>query len=141
MSCYFYVLCLDCERYVPAASTHGGVASGLAGDEYLRPFLVAHVGHCLTVVSEHDDEALAGCVDASESPNSNESARSPRETAATPTIIEMRAEVDRLHAIVQALTTACEAFVKPDYSAWLLRYAAAVDMAKAAIAKARGEKP
>ena len=139
MSCYFYVLCLDCERYVPAASTHGGVASGLVSDEYLRPFLVAHVGHCLTVVSEYDDESLAGCVDASQSPNSDESARSPREAAATSTIIEMRAEVDRLRAIVQALTTACEAFVKADYSAWLLKYVESVDMAKAAIAKARGE--
>ena len=75
MSCYFYVLCLDCKRYVPAAATHNGVASGLAGDEYLRPFLVAHVDHDLTVVSEHDDEALAGCVDASQAPNSDESAR------------------------------------------------------------------
>jgi hypothetical protein len=75
VSCYFCVLCRDCKRYVPASATHNGAASGLAGDEYLRPFLVAHVGHDLTVVSEYEDEAFAGCVNASRHPNSHESAR------------------------------------------------------------------
>jgi hypothetical protein len=47
------------------------------------------------------------------------------------------------HLIAAApdLMAACEAFVKADYSTWLLKYVDAIDAAKAAIAKARGEKP
>jgi len=75
MSVYFYVKCTDCRRYAPALATHGGVASGLAGDEWLRPFLAAHAGHALECVDENHED-LADMEDASDCPNDEEKARS-----------------------------------------------------------------
>jgi hypothetical protein len=46
-----------------------------------------------------------------------------------------------LIAAAPDLLAALEAFVNADYSTWLLKYVDAVDAAKAAVAKARGEKP
>jgi hypothetical protein len=75
MSVYYYLTCGECRRYVPALATHGGVASGLAGDEWLRPFLAAHAGHALECVDESDDD-LASMHDASDCPTDEEMARS-----------------------------------------------------------------
>lgn len=56
MSTFFYLCCRTCRRYVPLAATHGGRASGLAGDEWLRAFAVAHgTGHDLFSTSEYDE--------------------------------------------------------------------------------------
>lgn len=56
MSTFFYLCCRTCRRYVPLAAAHGGHVSGLAGDEWLRAFAVAHgTGHDLFSTSEYDE--------------------------------------------------------------------------------------
>ena len=76
MSTYFYLACRTCRRFVPLASTHGGRASGLAGDEWLRAFAVAHGDeHELFSASEHDD-SLANFIEVdAESSNNDERSR------------------------------------------------------------------
>lgn len=73
MSSYYYLKCQRCNRAVPVATSHSTGLSGLCGDEWLKPFIVAHVGHDLYSTSEYDDEELIGCTFVDQEPNATES--------------------------------------------------------------------
>ena len=77
MSTHYFVACADCCRVCPAAATRGErqTASSLVGDEWLRAFLVAHAGHKLECISEHDDRASSSWGNCDDDPNEEERRR------------------------------------------------------------------
>lgn len=66
MSTYYYLGCEDCKQMCAASSLQRGHANPLVGDEYLRAFIVHHVGHKLRSFSEYNDECLDRFLDTEE---------------------------------------------------------------------------
>jgi hypothetical protein len=59
LSTYFYLVCNDCKQYSALASRSGSGVGGLVGDEWIRPFAVAHCDHDIEVMSEYREELVA----------------------------------------------------------------------------------
>lgn len=56
MSTYYFVVCNDCREITDAASrAHGGWSNLLDSEETLPPFIIAHHGHNIEIINEHDD--------------------------------------------------------------------------------------